>query len=372
MLKKILLKLNILLLILMMLMQTGCGKTEEPWTGYTKQSFYFDTICEVTVLGFNEGVLKEDTEEAFMEEAESVITDTFSLLSDYEKMLSRTVESSDISRINDSEGEAVSVNPETLEVINKGIEFGELSGGVFDITVGKASELWDFHESITDEPSKVPDAADLAEAAKHIDYKGITVDSGASSVKLSDPEMLLDLGGIAKGYIADKAAEYLRSRGVSSAIVNLGGNIEVVGGKSQGFHSGDQAQVDFNLGIRDPESETGGLLGIYPGKDMTIVTSGTYERFIEVDGVKYHHILDPETGYPVDTDVLQVSILAGSGHSVDCDGLSTVCLALGSQAGTELIRRLDSEGTYGNIEAIFVTTDGEIIYTKEDTAFIAN
>lgn len=133
-----------------------------------------------------------------------------------------------------------------------------------------------------------------------------------------------------------------------------------------------EEQSDFSLGIRDPLDETGGLLGIYPGRDVTIVTSGTYERFIEVDGVKYHHILDPETGWPVDTDVLQVSVIAGAGHSADCDGLSTVCLALGSDKGTELIKELAESGEFGPLEAIFVTTDGEIIYTNEDTSFLTD
>lgn len=362
-------KLNILLIIVLILGLTGCGSSSAPWNGYAKQSFYFDTVCEITIFGFSEGAADTGSEESFDKACEEVIADTFKLMSDYENTLSRTIEGSDIDRINKAGGEAVKVSPETIEVIEKGIEFGDVSEGVFDITVGKASDLWDFHESLTDEPSELPSEEALKEASVHIDYTKVTVDKKAGTVKLEDPEMMLDLGGIAKGYIADKTAEYLRSRGVVSAIVNLGGNIEVIGGKNAGFGSGDQEQADFSLGIRDPGSETGGLLGIYPGKDLTVVTSGTYERFIEVDGVKYHHILDPETGYPVDTDVLQVSIIAGAGHSVDCDGLSTACLALGTEKGIELIKNLNADGRYGDIEGIFVTEDGEIKYTKEDTAF---
>jgi len=364
-------KLNILLLALIMMLSlcfSGCETGGEMWNGYSKESFYFDTICEITVYSLEEGIVEDDSEEAFNDAANLIITDTFKLMSEYENMLSRTIEGSDVDRINKAGGKAVKAEGEILEVINKGIEFGDVSGGVFDITVGKASDLWDFHESLEEGGTEVPSEDALEEAAAHIDYTEISVDEAAGTVRLGDPEMMLDLGGIAKGYIADRTAEYLRSRGVTSAIVNLGGNIEVIGGKSTSFDNTEE-QYNFNLGIRDPLNESGGLLGIYPGKDITIVTSGTYERFIEVDGVKYHHILDPKTGWPVDTDVLQVSIIAGAGHSVDCDGLSTACLALGSEEGAELIRKLAEEGKYGPLEAIFVTEEGEVIYTNEDTAF---
>ncbi len=357
-----------ILAVVMTLMAVGCGgDLDEP---FTKQSYYFDTLCDVTIYSFEDGVVEVTGEESYRVEADDVITEVFSFMADCEKILSRTIEGSDVDRINKAKGKAVKVDPMTFEIIRKGMEFGELSEGVFDITVGKASVLWDFHESIDGQASSsIPDAKELAEAVKHIDYKGIILDEDNMTVRLEDPEMMLDLGGIAKGYIADMAAEKIRSMGVDSAIVNLGGNIEVVGGKPD---RGGEPVNDFSLGIRDPLSDTGELLGIYPGKDLTVVTSGTYERFIEVDGKKYHHILDPETGYPTDTDVLQVSIIAGAGHSVDCDGLSTTCLALGTEKGIELIKGLDKAGTYGNIEAIFVTNDGEILYTKDDTLFQTN
>ena len=356
------------LIMMLSLCFSGCETGGEMWNGYSKESFYFDTICEITVYSLEEGIVEGDSEEAFNDAANLIITDTFKLMSEYENTLSRTIEGSDVDRINKAAGKAVKAESETLEVINKGIEFGDVSGGVFDITVGKASDLWDFHESLEEGGTEVPSEYALEEAAAHIDYTEIDLDEAAGTVRLRDPEMMLDLGGIAKGYIADRTAEYLRSRGVTSAIVNLGGNIEVVGGKSTSFDNTEE-QYNFNLGIRDPLNDSGGLLGIFPRKDITIVTSGTYERFIEVDGVKYHHILDPETGWPVDTDVLQVSIIAGAGHSVDCDGLSTACLALGSEEGTKLIRKLAEEGKYGPVEAIFVTESGEVIYTNEDTAF---
>ena len=369
MLKKITVKLNILLILIFMISLTGCGSEGSSWNGYSRQSFYFDTICEIRIYGLEE--VPEGGEEAFNAACGDIITGAFGLLSDMERTLSRTVEGSDTDRINKAAGKPVKVKEETLEVIRKGIEFGDVSHGAFDITVGKASELWDFHEDPDETAaSELPSADALGEASEHIDYRKIKINEDSLEVQLEDPEMILDLGGIAKGYIADVTAEYLRSRGVTSAIVNLGGNIEAVGGKPASYESGNDEQSDFSLGIRDPGDESGGLLGLYPGRDVTIVTSGTYERFIEVDGKRYHHILDPDTGYPVDTDVVQVSIIADKGHSVDCDGLSTACLALGTEKGTELIKELDSSGIYGNIEAIFVKDDGEILFTREDTAFV--
>ena len=372
--RKIITKLNILILIAMIVVAgslSGCGSTGT-WSGYSKQSFYFDTICEITIFDLDPAYFDDLTEDNFEDTSNALITDAFKLMSEYEKTLSRTVDGSDIDRINKASGEATAVNEETLQVISKGIGFGDLSGGVFDITVGKASALWDFHESLEEGGTEVPSAEALKEASGHIDYKAISIDEASGTVRLDDPEMMLDLGGIAKGYIADRVSEYLRGLGVTSGIVNLGGNIEVIGGKAGSLGASLEEQSDFSLGIRDPLDETGGLLGIYPGRDVTIVTSGTYERFIEVDGVKYHHILDPETGWPVDTDVLQVSVIAGAGHSADCDGLSTVCLALGSDKGTELIKGLAESGEFGPLEAIFVTTDGEIIYTNEDTSFLTD
>ena len=372
--RKIITKLNILILIAMIVVAgslSGCGSTGT-WSGYSKQSFYFDTICEITIFDLDPAYFDDLTEDNFEDTSNALITDAFKLMSEYEKTLSRTVDGSDIDRINKASGEATAVNEETLQVISKGIGFGDLSGGVFDITVGKASALWDFHESLEEGGTEVPSAEALKEASGHIDYKAISMDEASGTVRLDDPEMMLDLGGIAKGYIADRVSEYLRGLGVTSGIVNLGGNIEVIGGKAGSLGASLEDQSDFSLGIRDPLDETGGLLGIYPGRDVTIVTSGTYERFIEVDGVKYHHILDPETGWPVDTDVLQVSVIAGAGHSADCDGLSTVCLALGSDKGTELIKGLAESGEFGPLEAIFVTTDGEIIYTNEDTSFLTD
>jgi thiamine biosynthesis lipoprotein len=307
--------------------------------------FSFDTVCTVG------GLMGQETLDALVERCQW-----------FEKHLSRTIATSDVGRINAAGGAPVEVEPETAEVIRAALGYSRDSGGLFDITIGKASALWDFHEAEDvsgDESaaeSLLPDEADLADAVKHVDYRQVAVNG--LSVKLADPDMEIDLGGIAKGYIADRVTEFLEERGVVSAVVDLGGNIVAIGGKTSGLLAEDAPESEsvFNIGIKDPQSETGALLAVFPAHDKTVVTSGTYERFLIQDGVKYHHILDPATGWPINNDVLSVTIIAPKGSAADADGLSTTCLALGVEKGMDLIESL----AYMGVEAVFVDAEGEI------------
>ena len=349
-----------LLIIALIIPQSACksnGQNAASNQGISKTGFFLDTVCSITIYGLadEDGRLAAMSGEEMEKECYLIITDAFKLCSEYENMLSKTIETSDIARINNAEGKAVTVSDETIEVLKKGLEFGRLSGGAFDITIGKATDLWDFHDNAETghEGGVVPAEKDLRDAISHVNYENIKIEG--NGVSLTDPETEINLGGIAKGYIADKAAEYLEERGVVSAIVDLGGNIVAIGGKtSQIAASGDTQETDFKIGIKDPLSSSGGLLELIPCKNKTVVTSGTYERYFEKDGVKYHHILDVNTGYPVDTDVLSVTIIADRGKSADCDGLSTTCLALGMEKGMELVKSLEG------FEAVFVDTNGRV------------
>ena len=364
----------LLLALTFIIPQMGCSSNgqNQNYTGISKTGFYLDTICAITVYGVDpESVLGHELAAA-ADEAEQtrlvhqLITDAFLECDRYEKLLSKTIESSEISQINDAAGQTVEVSTETAEVIEKGIWYGKVSDGLFDITIGKASALWDFHEAEdvgSDEAaaeSLLPDEADLAAAVNHVDYRQVAVNG--LSVKLADPDMEIDLGGIAKGYIADRVTGFLEERGVVSAVVDLGGNIVAIGGKTSGLLTEDAAESEsvFNIGIKDPQSETGALLAVFPAHDKTVVTSGTYERFLIQDGVKYHHILDPATGWPINNDVLSVTIIADKGSAADADGLSTTCLALGVEKGMELIESLNHMG----VEAVFVDAEGEIHKTE--------
>ena len=369
----------LLLALTFIIPQMGCSSNgqNQNYTGISKTGFYLDTICAITVYGVDrESVLGHELAAAEGEAEQTrlvhqIITDAFLECDRYEKLLSKTIESSEISQINDASGQTVEVSTETAEVIEKGIWYGKVSDGLFDITIGKASALWDFHEAEAvggDEAaaeSLLPDEADLAAAVKHVDYTKVAING--LSVKLADPDMEIDLGGIAKGYIADRVTEFLEERGVVSAVVDLGGNIVAIGGKTgallvhNGDGSTDSEMADFNIGIKDPQSETGALLAVFPAHDKTVVTSGTYERFLIQDGVKYHHILDPATGWPINNDVLSVTIIAPKGSAADADGLSTTCLALGVEKGMELIESLD----YMGVEAVFVDADGNMHVTSD-------
>lgn len=348
-----------LIIIVIIIPQLGCQSNVENYQGISKTGYYLDTICQITIYGVKDrdGSLKamsgEEQEQAIFQ----LITDAFLECDRYEKILSKTIADSEISQINRAKGKPVKVSDTTIEVLKKGIEYGEISQGLFDITLGKATDLWDFHDvdDMHQAEGQIPDEEELKEAVSHADYTKIKIEG--NTVTLTDPEMEIDLGGIAKGYITGKVAAYLEERNVISAVLDFGGNIVTIGGKTNGLLSEDM--TPFSIGITDPQSESGQLLGAFSCENKTVVTSGTYERYLIKDGVKYHHILDIETGYPADTDVLSVTVIAAKDRGADADGISTTCLVLGVEKAMKLIEDLDG------IEAVFVDTEGNIRMTDE-------
>lgn len=284
---------------------------------------YFDTVVQIEVWGADRAVLEECED----------------MCEYYEQLLSPTIETSEVSRINQAHGEPVTVSDETAELIRLGIEYGELSQGKFDITVASATNLWNFRDN---EEKELPDADALTEAVSHIDYRNVMIEG--NTVTLTDPQAEIDLGGIAKGYIADKLKEYLKDQGIEHALINLGGNMLALGGRTDGS--------DFKIGVQEPFATDGTVLTSLSVSDRSVVSSGNYERYFEKDGVIYHHILDPDTGYPVQNDLYQVTVISDS--SVQGDALSTTCYALGLEDGMELIRSMDG------VDAVFVTSDLEI------------
>jgi thiamine biosynthesis lipoprotein len=279
------------------------------------------------------------------EDAEKAITDAFDLCAELDKTLSRTAEASDVSRINNAGGEWTEVSDYTLDLLQAGVRYSELSGGDFDITIGGVTDLWDFHADPED--ARVPDADTLAEAVKHVGYKNIEIDG--SRVRITDPDARIDLGGIAKGYIGDRMTEVLEAEGVTSAIINLGGNVICIGAKD---NSADGDEGNFVIGVEAPYSDRSEIVGKVKARDMTLVTSGVYERQIEVDGKTYHHILSTKTGYSVETDLDAVTLAGAKGQSMDLDALSTICLIKGHDEAKKLIEGIDG------IEAVFIMHDG--------------
>ncbi|BES64455.1 FAD:protein FMN transferase [Gottschalkiaceae bacterium SANA] len=318
----------------------GCAQKESPQVVETPSkasyiedhAFQLDTIITVKLYG------EEDT---------SLIEDSFSRIEELEKMLSVHLEGSDLAKIRDAAGiSAVKVQAETFEVMEAALGYAELSQGRFDPTAGPLIDLW----GIDPPEGHLATEEELADIKPLIDYQKLIVDGEAGTIYLQDEKMIANLGAIAKGYIADEVKEQLVDAGVTSGIINLGGNVLLIGGKPDGS--------DFRIGVQDPDSLRGEYLGIVSLKDESIVTSGDYERFFEVNGKKYHHILDPFTGFPAQNSLRSVTII--SPKSTDGDALSTTCFLLGLDEGIKLIRSLPS------IDAIFVTKDDRMIFSSQD------
>lgn len=301
---------------------TGCrASSSEP---ISQNGFYFDTAITITL---------------YDNENPEILDKCFALCSEYEQLLSVTINDSDVSKINQAAGAPVKADPRTIELLNQAIRFSELSDGAFDCTIAPLSGLWDFHA----EKPALPDQEALETALKSVDYRQI--DISGDTVTLKNPDMAIDLGGIAKGYIADRLKEYLLSENVSSALINLGGNVLAVGSKS--------GNEPFTIGIQRPFDTGGTPIATVSVKDRSMVTSGVYERCFELDGVLYHHLLDPSTGYPFDNGLYSVTILTGS--STKADALSTACFGLGLEKGMALIESLE------DVEALFVTDTYDVL-----------
>ncbi|WP_419094135.1 FAD:protein FMN transferase [[Clostridium] scindens] len=304
------------------LLLSGCsGLPRERSQTYTDT--LFDTVISVQIF--------DSVDEDVLEGCEK-------LCKKYDSMFSNKIEDSEISRINSAGGNPVEVSKETIKLIKKGIYYSEMSDGVFDITIAPVSNLWDFKA----ETPLVPSPEAIAEAVSHVNYENIIIRD--NTVKLTDPHAGIDLGAIAKGYIADRIKDYLEEEGVRHAMINLGGNVLAMGSKLDGS--------DYNIGIQEPFDETGEPITSVKISDKSVVTSGIYQRYFKADGKIYHHILDPNTGYPCENNLYSVTILTDS--SLTADALSTTCFLLGYDRGMKLINQLD------NVDAVFITNDNQI------------
>ena len=280
-----------------------------------------------------------------------LLTECMNLCDKYEKIFSRTASDSELYQLNHRELTPVAGTEDTFQVsdplaelIRKGLYYSELSEGAFDIAIEPLTSLWDF----TAEDPQVPENRLIQEALTKCDYHNVSV-SDNNEVILKTEDTAIELGAIAKGYIADRLKDYLISQGVKSAIINLGGNVLCIGGKPD--------DSSFKIGIQKPFADRSETIAVMDIKDKSVVSSGIYERCFEQDGTLYHHLLNPRTGYPYDNGLIAVTII--SDESVDGDALSTTCFALGLEDGMKLAESLD------NVQAFFVTSDYEIHYTKD-------
>lgn len=302
---------------------TGCQKNA---VETTRTGFYLNTVVSITLYD-------RSGEDPLFDEA-------MSLIGEYDSLLSKTAEGSDIYRINHAKGSPVEVDARTAELLSIALSYASLSDGLVDPTIGTLSDLWSFGDT---NEGIVPSREDIEEALSHIDYTKVKL--SGNTVTLLDPKARLDLGFIAKGYIADKLKEFLTKNGVENGIINLGGNVLTIGTKPDGS--------DYHIGVQKPFAETGTALTTLTVRDRSLVSSGNYERYFEKDGTLYHHILSTRDGYPVNSGLNGVTII--SENSVDGDALSTLCFILGYEKGRKLIDSLP------DTEAVFISDADELI-----------
>ena len=267
---------------------------------------------------------------------------------EYERMLSRTVEGSDVWRINHAEGQTVTVSDETAEILQTAIRVSELSGGAFDVTIAPVSTLWDF----TSGKNEIPDAGEVSRAAERVDYRKIRLEGNNVTLPA---DMMIDLGGIAKGFIADAVKEKLEAAGIQHAILSFGGNIVGIGKKPDGSA--------WKVGIQDIDEPTGTTMMISYNYGGSTVTSGIYERGFEYGGEYYHHILSSNTGWPVQNELASVTIFSES--SMLGDALATAAFALGTEKGGRLIENMEG------VEALFIARDRSASGTSGAAKYMA-
>lgn len=300
-----------------------------------RTSFLFDTISTVKLRCSGD--------------AEEVLSGAFELCEQYHRMFDRFDPESDIGRINAADGAACEVSEATAELITLALEYSRLSGGRYDITCGRVTGLWDF----TAENPSLPSPDELLEALKTVGWEKVNVENRTVTVPAGTE---LDPGGIAKGYIADRIAGYLKEHGAEWAIINLGGNVRVLG---------DKDGRSFRVGVQSP-SEASGTVGYLQVSDCSVVTAGSYQRCFTIGDSLYHHILDLSDGMPSRSDLASVTIICRD--AVRADALATICFLLGTSDATELIESMeDTEAVLIDSSGVLRTTSGAtaIFHTNE-------
>lgn len=265
----------------------------------------------------------------------------FKRLKAIEDAMSANKDGTQIAEINAKAGkEAVKVGADTFYVIQKALEYARQTEGALDPSVGPLVKLWD----IGGDKARIPAKSEISRVLPLIDYRKVEMNAATLTVRLPASEMRLDLGAIAKGYAADEIARILEKHKVKAAVVDLGGNVLVYGKKKDG--------TPWRVGVQDPSSDRGDYIGLVTGPAMTVVTSGIYERFFIEEGVRYHHLLDPKTGYPAKNNLTSVSIITAS--SIDADALSTSTFILGLEKGMKLVE------SNPEISAVFIDSEKRV------------
>ena len=307
----------LILLLACLLFLSGCGAEKPARTDI----FAMDTLMNIKIWG-DEALLSEVTERIYT----------------LENALSVTEKGSEVALLNES-GRA-ELSEDALEILTQALFYSEKTGGAFDITVCPLVKAWGFSTEEQHLPSEETITSLLAfVGSEHIRMDGQTV--------ILDEGTELDFGGVAKGFAAQLCAEYLREQGVEAALLSLGGNVQTLGTKPDGSQ--------WVIGISDPREPSSAIAELRFTGSMALVTSGSYQRYFEENGARYHHILDPETGKPADNGLASVTVLAE--NSTMADAYSTALFVMGLEEATEFWRQEQ------NFEAVFILEDGNIYAT---------
>lgn len=319
-----------LLLMCFLIIITACANRPEM---ITETGFYMDTYISITVYN------KEDAK---------LLDKAFEKCGELENILSKTIEESDIKQIENNRKSYVQVSEHTTNVIGiyKGLH--EVSDGMLDCTIGSLTNLWDFKNN----EKIIPDSNAIENAVTTVNQDFLIIEG--NTVMLDSDDAQLDFGAVAKGYIADCVKEFLMENNVQSAILNFGGNVVTIGNKPDG--------TPYNVGIQAPFKDNENVIASVSVSDKAVITAGIYERYIESDNKIYHHILNPFTGYSVDTDLLSATIICDD--AAIGDAYSTICILIGKDKALELINNTN------DLEAIFIDENNEIHLTDEASKYL--
>ena len=339
-------------LVCPMLLFTGCENITDADTSTTGNepisisSIKLNTAVQITIYDSQDKALLDDC---------------LALCDKYELVFSRTNEKSELYKLNhrkntsdkdpNADGQTTPypvsgtadtwhISEDLASLLSQGLSITRESDGAFDIAIAPLTSLWDF----TAEDPKVPDDAAIQKALPLCSSDGVTIDG--QDITLPSDDIQFDVGAIAKGYIADRLKDFLVKKGVNSAIINLGGNVLCIGSKPDG--------TPFKVGIQKPFADRNETEAVMDITGKSVVSSGIYERCFKQGGKLYHHILNPQTGYPYDNGLISVTII--SDQSVDGDALSTTCFALGLEDGLKFAEKK-------GVQAVFITEDYELHYT---------
>lgn len=321
------------MLLLSTTLLSACGtplQTEIEVERYEATTFAMDTVMTFSIYAKNGDELMTDTEQEIRR---------------LENLFSVTLAQSEVSKINaNAGGEGVLISEDTEEILLDAIEMSKLTEGAFDIGVYPLVKEWGF---TLEGEQHVPTQEEIDAQLANIEINELTVDLNNHMATLGKEGMAIDLGGIAKGYATDRIVEIFKENGVESGFFSLGGNVYLIGHKE----NGDK----WKTALANPLTADN-YVGMIKGTDTSIITSGGYQRYFEEDGKKYHHIIDPSTGYPAESGLVSVTIICASGAKGDC--LSTALFIMGLEESLELWRESD------DFEAIFITEDGRVVATE--------